>query len=136
MAQFYLLSVVTNVLAGLALAGDYLGEKIAFLSSWKGIRERKGALIAIGLSAAVVGVLKLIFRSPGERVYVAGDLLPALLGIVQGAALLAEGFRQRVESSEQLESVSRAVLTYRVPVGIAGMVVAFLHFLVPRVLFL
>jgi hypothetical protein len=136
MPQFYLLSVVTNVLAGLALAGDYLGEKIAFLSSWKGIRERRGVLIAIGVSAAVVGILKLIFRSPGESVYVAGDLLPALLGIVQGAALLAEGFRQRVESSEPLESVSKAVLTYRVPLGIAGMVVAFLHFLMPRVLFL
>jgi hypothetical protein len=136
MPQFYLLSVVTNVLAGLALAGDYLGEKIAFLSSWKGIRERRGVLIAIGVSAAVVGILKLIFRSPGESVYVAGDLLPALLGIVQGAALLAEGFRQRVESSEPLESVSKVVLTYRVPLGIAGMVVAFLHFLMPRVLFL
>jgi len=136
MPQIYLLSVVTNVLAGLALAGDYLGEKLGFLSSWKGVRERRGVLIAIGVSAAVVGVLSLIFRSPGERVYVAGDLLPALLGVVQGAALLAEGFRQRVEESEQLESVSKAVLTYRVPLGIGGIVVAFLHFLMPRVLFL
>lgn len=136
MPQFYLLSVVTNVLAGMALAGDYLGEKLAFLAGWKNIRERRGLLIGIGVAAAVVGVLKLIFRSPGEDVYVAGDLLPALLGIFQGGALLAEGFRQRVESSEQLESVSRAVLSYRVPVGIAGMVVAFLHFLLPGVLFL
>lgn len=136
MPQFYLLSVVTNVLAGLALAGDYLGEKLAFLSGWKSVRDRRGLLIGIGVAAAVVGVLKLIFRSPGEDVYVAGDLLPALLGIFQGGALLAEGFRQQVESSEQLENVSRAVLSYRVPVGIAGMVVAFLHFLFPGVLFL
>ena len=136
MAQFYLLSVVTNALAGLALAGDFLGEKLAFLSSWRNVRDRKGLLIGIGLAAAVVGVLKLIFRSPGEDVYVAGDLLPALLGLFQGGALLAEGFRQRVEASEQLENVSRAVLTYRVPAGIAGMAVAFLHFLLPGVLFL
>jgi hypothetical protein len=136
MPQIYLLSVVTNVLAGLALAGDYLGEKLGFLSSWKGVRERRGELIVIGISAAVVGVLSLIFRSPREHVYVAGDLLPALLGILQGAALLAEGFRQRVEESEQLESVSKAVLTYRVPLGIGGVVVGFLHFLLPGVLFL
>jgi hypothetical protein len=135
-AQFYLLSVVTNALAGLALAGDFLGERLAFLASWKNVRDRRGLLIGIGLAAAVVGVLKLIFRSPGEKVFVAGDLLPALMGLFQGGALLAEGFRQRVESSQQLENVSRAVLSYRVPVGIAGMVVAFLHFLLPGVLFL
>jgi hypothetical protein len=135
-AQLYLLSVVTNALAGMALAGEFLGDKLAFLSSWKNIRDRRGLLIGIGLAAAIVGVFKLIFRSPGEDVPVAGDLLPALLGIIQGAALLAEGFRQRVEGSEKLESVSKAVLTYRVPVGIAGMVVAFLHFLMPGVLFL
>lgn len=136
MAQFYLLSVVTNALAALALAGDYLGERLAFLAAWKNVRERRGLLVGIGLAAAIVGVLKLIFRSPGEDVYVAGDLLPALFGIFQGALLLAEGFRQRVESSEQLESVSRAVLTYRVPAGIAGLVVAFLHFLLPGIVIL
>jgi hypothetical protein len=136
MPQLYLLSVVTNVLAGLALAGGYLGEKLAFLASWRDLRDKRALLITIGLAAAVVGVLKLIFRSPGEQVYVAGDLLPALLGIVQGGVVLAEGLRQRVQSSQQLENVSRAVLSYRVPVGIAGMVVAFLHFLLPGILFL
>lgn len=136
MPQFYLLSVLTNVLAGLTLAGDFLGEKMAFLASWKSVRERRGLVIGIGLAAVAAGVLKLIFRSPGEGVPVAGDLLPALLGIIQGGALLAEAFRQRVEASQQLESVSRVVLSYRVPLGIAGLVVAFLHFLMPRVLFL
>jgi len=134
--QFYLLSVVMNVLAGMALAGDFLGEKLGFLAVWKNVRERRGLIIGIGVAAVVAGLLKLIFRSPGETVPVAGDLLPALLGIIQGGALLAEGFRQRIEASEQLESVSRAVLSYRVPLGIAGLVVALLHILMPRVLFL
>ena len=136
MPQFYLLSVVMNVLAGMALAGDFLGEKLGFLAVWKNVRERRGLIIGIGVAAVVAGLLKLIFRSPGETVPVAGDLLPALLGIIQGGALLAEGFRQRIEASEQLESVSRAVLSYRVPLGIAGLVVALLHILMPRVLFL
>ena len=136
MPQFYLLSVVMNVLAGLALAGDFLGEKLGFLAVWKNVRERRGLIIGIGVAAVAAGLLKLIFRSPGETIPVAGDLLPALLGIIQGGALLAEGFRQRVEASEQLESVTRAVLSYRVPLGVAGLVVAFLHFLMPRVLFL
>jgi drug/metabolite transporter (DMT)-like permease len=136
MAQFYLLSIVTNILAGLALAGDYLGERIPFLSSWKNIRERRGWLIGIGVSAAVVGVIKLIIPSPGETVPVAGDLLPALFGMGQGAALLADAFRKRVATSERLENVSRAVLTYRVPLGIAGIVVALVHFFVPQVVIL
>ena len=35
MAQFYFLSILSNIVAGLTLAGDYLGEKIPFLASFR-----------------------------------------------------------------------------------------------------
>jgi hypothetical protein len=132
MAQFYLLSILANIVAGLTLAGDYLGEKMPFLSSFKNLRDNKNAAIGIGAAAALIGLIKLFVPSPGEIVPVAGDLLPAVTGMLLGGLLLVEAFRQKVEGKgEHLEKISQAVLTYRVPLGIAGVAVAILHFLLP-----
>ncbi len=134
MAQFYLLSILANMIAGLTLAGDYLGEKMPFLASFKNLRANRTAQTIVALAAIVIGVIKLIVLSPGEDVPVVGDLLPALTGIVLGALLLMEAFRPAVDSrGESAQKISKAVLTYRVPVGIAGVAIAFLHFLLPGV---
>jgi hypothetical protein len=130
--QFYLLSVLANLVAGLTLAGDYLGAKFAFLASFKNLRDNRPATIVIAVAAAVIGLLKLVILSPRESVPVAGDLLPALAGIVLGVILLAEVFRERVESRGQgIQKLSKLALSYRVPVGIAGVVIALAHFLLP-----
>ncbi len=134
MAQIYLLSVLSNIVAGLTLAGDYLGEKIPFLATFKNLRANRPASVTIGVVTAIIGIIKLIVPSPGETIPVVGDLLPALTGIALGVILLVDSFRATVESrGEQLKKISTAVLTYRVPVGIAGVVVAILHFLFPGV---
>jgi hypothetical protein len=130
--QFYFLSIVANIVAGLTLSGDYLGARFGFLSSFKNLRDNRPSAIIIALVAVAVGVLKLIILSPRETVPVAGDLLPALTGIVVGGILLVEAFRQKVEAAGQsAEKLSRVVLSYRVPVGIAGVVIALVHFLFP-----
>jgi hypothetical protein len=68
---------------------------------------------------------------------VVGDLLPGLMGLVLGAVLLGQAFRSRVEKAgPKADQVARVVIGYQVPIGIAGMVVATLHFLFPQVLFL
>jgi hypothetical protein len=132
MAQFYFLSILSNIVAGLTLAGDYLGEKIPFLASFKNLRANRPATVTIGIVTIIIGIIKLIVLSPGESIPVVGDLLPALTGIAVGGILLVEAFRQRVESQgESLKKISATVLTYRVPVGIAGVVVAVIHFLFP-----
>jgi hypothetical protein len=126
MAQIYLLSVVANIVAGFTLAGDYLGERASLLASFKNLRDNRGAMIG---------------RSPGERVPVAGDLLPALAGIALGLLLLfesrgARGASEQPAEERQVEKVARSVLTYRVPVGLIGAGLGFLHFLLPGVLLL
>lgn len=137
MLQLYLLSIVANILAGLTLSSDYLGEKISILSSFKMLRENRVAEITIGAAAVIIGVFKFIITSPGEGVPVVGDLLPALAGVALGLIMLGEAFHQKVESrSESIRKVSRTVLSYRVPVGIGGVVIAVLHFFIPGVLFL
>jgi len=132
MPQFYLLSIVSNVLTGLVLSGDYLGSRLPFLAAFRSWLEHRGAAIALGVVTAVVGVFKLIILSPGEKVPVAGDLLPALAGIALGATLFFEASLRRPNPSEsKVDRYAKAVLSYRVPLGLAGLAVALLHFLFP-----
>jgi hypothetical protein len=140
MAQFYLLSIFANVIAGLTLAGDFLGDRVAFLASFKNLRANRTAQAILGGVTLVVGVIKLFVGSPGELVPVAGDILPALMGIVLGGVLLVETFRPgsdaQAEKYAQVKKISKAVLSYRVPLGIAGVAVALVHFLLPSVVIL
>jgi hypothetical protein len=137
MAQFYLLSVFANIVAGLTLAGDYLGERVAFLASFKNLRGNRAAQIVIGVIALCVGVITLFVRAPGDTVPIVGDLLPSLAGIAMGLTLLVESFRQQVDSrGPQAEKLSKALMSYRVPAGIAGVSIAVLHFLFPAAVIL
>lgn len=137
MPQFYLLSIVVNAFTGLLLSAEYLGRKVAFFTEWRKLLENRTFKVTLGIVAAAIGVLKLIVRSPGESVAVVGDLLPAMAGILLGAILLVESFRGRVEKAgDKVDRVANAVIGYRVPIGIAAMVIAGLHFLLPQILFL
>ena len=137
MAQFYLLSIVSTILAGLALSGDYLGSRLAFLATFRSWMEHRGVAIGLGVATAVVGILKLFVRSPGETIPVAGDLLPALAGMALGAALFFEASLRRPSATEsKVDRYAKAVLSYRVPLGLAGIAVALLHFLFPGVVIL
>jgi hypothetical protein len=143
MPQFYLLTVVSTVVAGLALSSDYLGTKSEFFGSFRFLRQNRSIQITAGLVTSVIGVLKLVFRSPGEGVIIVGDLLPAAVGIILGIILIGEAFRQHPKAEgepegveKSVEKVTEAITPYRVPVGIAGVVVGLLHFIFPRILFL
>jgi hypothetical protein len=134
MAQLYMLSILSLLGAGLILASDFLVGRMEWLSGLKDFAERRGIRIAVGVVAGVVGILKLIVRSPGETVPVAGDLLPALAGIALGGLLLADTLRvPREEEPVAVDKVTRAVMPYRTPLGIAGVVIAVLHFLIPAI---
>ena len=137
MAQIYFLSIIANIVAGLTLAGDYLGERIAFLAPFKDLRANRVAVTIVAALALVVGILKLIVLSPGETVPFAGDLLPGLAGIVMGGLLAVEAYRpQAAVQGEAIERISKTVLTYRVPLGIAGVAIAIAQFLFPGVIIL
>jgi hypothetical protein len=137
MEQFYLLSVVANVIAGLALSSDYLGKRVSFIGGFKSLRENKSAEITLGVVTAIVGVLKLIIKSPGEDIPVAGDLLPGIVGVALGLLLLVEAFQQKVEaSSESIAKAQQTVFNYRAPIGITGVAIALIHFFIPGILFL
>ncbi|MCL2609116.1 MAG: hypothetical protein FWD94_04340 [Treponema sp.] len=138
MLQIYLLSVLCNGLAGfLFVYGD---------GSFEGKPESKplgGAFtMLVGILSAVTGFLKLLI--PVERPLLIGDLLPALAGILAGFMLVYGFYRGRkigeeaagLESGGRMETFGDVLLLRKKPVGIACIVIAVLHFILPGALFL
>ena len=159
--QFYFLSIVTNLVAGLALAGDYLAPRFPGLQALLPGFNRQSVRLTIGGVTAAVGVLKLLVYANPLQIVVVGDLLPALAGIVLGGALVVtalrpteeeageqdagmerpvhttkEGSTRVVAADGPVEKTAQLALGYRVPVGLAGMAVAVLHFLFPGAMLL
>ena len=135
--QVYSLSVVMNFLAGLALCGDMVATWIPSLAPLAKLREGRLRRLLIGAGASLVGLVKLFVRSPGENVAVAGDLLPSLAGIALGLMLVSDALQE--EENRDRKSLARIAMVareYRVPLGIAGVLVALLHLLLPGVLLL
>jgi hypothetical protein len=134
MMQFYFLSIFANMLAGLTLTSDYFAEKYKAFLPFRELLAKNNVKTAIGISAFVIGFLKILL--PVQTVVV-GDLLPALAGLAMGASLILGLLRERTKvSAETVDNLEKTVMTYRVPLGIAGLVISALHFLLPRALFL
>lgn len=137
MVQFYFLSIIANFFGGVALAADYLGSKFPSFESMKGTFEKREVKIGIGFTALIVGIFKLIVKPVGWAIPVAGDLIPALTGIAVGLILLLDSLKQKTgPEKENIAKMEKAVMTYKMPLGIFSIIVAFLHFLFPGALLL
>jgi hypothetical protein len=137
MLQFYFLSIFANILAGLTLTSDYLADKYKAYLPFKELFSKKNVKTTIGIFAFVVGFLKLLIRSTPSDVPVVGDFLPAVAGLAMGAGLVLGIIKERgTVSAEKVDNLEKAVTNYRVPLGIAGLAISALHFLVPGALFL
>ncbi len=130
MLQFYLLSVICNLMAGMTLAFDAILKKAPKLSGLEDILSTRKGKLATGLSALLVGFITLFV--PADSTLILGDLIPSLAGMAMGIALLFEVFRQdAVFPSESGEKADRPPFAYRTTLGLIGMAVAVLHFFLP-----
>ena len=137
MAQIYFLVIIANIVAGLSLSSGYLGKRIPIVAIFDKFREGRKTPITVGIATTIIGILKLIVRSPGETTPVAGDLAPALIGILLGVVLLNTAFQPKPATNNgEVEKAEKAMIRYRVPIGIIGIVGALVHFLFPGVLIL
>lgn len=136
MVQFYFLSVITNLLAGLLLSSDMLEGKFSSLSSFKKIFEGKSNKLFFGVLTGIVGFLKFLSATEGD-VIVVGDLLPAIFGLGMGIALIVDYYKSRSDVvSPAVENINALVIKNKGVIGILGIIISLLHFLFPRVLFL
>ena len=116
---------------------QYLGDKLEFFSSVRNILLKVGVKTVVVVVSVLVRIFKLIIKSPGETVLVAGDLMPALAGSGIGGVLLLDIFRRKVKrSSESVDNAMNVVMTYHTLLGVFAIIVAILHFVFPGILIL
>jgi hypothetical protein len=160
MVQFYTLSVIVNLLVGLLLTTNEKEGKTTLLGKIKELFEEKGAKFSLGILSLIVGLFKILTPTAGD-VAVVGDLLPAITGLSLGVVLLLDFFKASSGMPAGAKNVSTKVektpaktdkttakagdtpvltgnlvsyiLANRKYIGIAGIVVSILHFLMPEV---
>ncbi len=163
--HIYLLSVLTTIAAGATLAADYLVDRVPVLEPLRRFAASSRAKGTLGAIALVIGFVKLFWRAPGE-VIIVGDFLPAISGMLLGAMLMIDRFQKRrlpegsveqgggvdqvvgdeqdqaaaAESSDSgatgIARIDETLRPYRTPLGLAGIGVGVIHFLLASVLFL
>jgi hypothetical protein len=136
MIQFYLLSVLLNIVAGYAL---YSYESEPRGSLFDGIRvflKDQTVRLIMGILTFTVGFFKLLTVMRGD-VPVVGDLLPSVAGMAVGVTLLLEFYRSTANvSTDAIDKLDRIFIANRRLVGIVAMVSGLVHFLFANVLFL
>ncbi len=137
MYQFYLLSIVCNILIAFALAADTLEDKAPAVADCVArLMERKGFPAGLGAAGFVVGVFKVLSVTAGD-VVVIGDALPALAGILGGGALFFESREGKAGVGAPAAAFLESLLTKRRTLwGLLALLAAALHFFFPAVLFL
>ncbi|MDR1618980.1 MAG: hypothetical protein LBS06_08070, partial [Treponema sp.] len=104
MIQFYFLSILFNLVSGYLLVTDRPEAEESVESSLK-FPVNSGTLkLILGILTALTGLLKLLSSVEGD-VPVAGDLLPALTGMVAGVVLVFSYYRE--QSTLETEGVKR-----------------------------
>ena len=131
MLQFYFLSIVSNMLAGMSLASDWISQKIPGMAGFATSLTSRRAKLICGLAALLVGIGTLFV--PVEGPIIIGDLFPSVMGMAMGIALLFEVFRQdAVLPAERSDKPQRLPVAYRTALGILGIASAVLHFFLPE----
>jgi hypothetical protein len=137
MYQFYFLSILLNLLAGIALAFDSLDEKLGLSRFFnREVFAQSGFRVTVGILTLIVGVFKFLSVTAGN-VPVVGDLLPAVMGVLLGLSLIVMFYKDRsTVSSPIIETLDAVLIKNRTVLGVLGIIAAIMHFLFPSVLFL
>ena len=136
MFQLYLLTVLTNILAGLALATGFLTERFERFSEYTDFMGNAVYRIVLAFLSVLVGIINLFPTYSGD-IAVLGELFPSLAGIVTGILLFTEYISSRkkedesktAELADKVEKFSGPYLTI---VGIASIIIGILHAILPK----
>ena len=147
MIQFYLLSIVCNLIAGLYLflspenreKKDKASEKTEVrpqivLPGFMSIFSNRMVKFWLGLSAIIIGIFKIL--SPvNSTIVFAGDLLPLLSCIIVGCVFIIDFFKASSEvASDTIMKLDSIILQNKKYIGMFAILTAVLHFLFPDLL--
>lgn len=136
MIQFYLLSVILNIVAGYSLVSYHAGAKG---TKFDGIREflRDATVrLVVGVLTVSVGFFKLLSVMRGD-IPIIGDFVPSAAGLASGFSLLLEFYKANSTASiGPLEKFVAFLESNRRIVGLSAMASGLMHFLFANFLFL
>ncbi len=137
MVQFYLLAVCLNIVGGLVLSADFFSEKIPFLTTLReAVLEKQSWKVIFIILFLFTGIFKILSVTKGD-VPVVGDLLPALSLLVLGISFFSGFIKDRSETEGTIIHRIDSILSPNSHIiGVSAVVVGFLHFIFPAVLFL
>ncbi len=156
MAQFYFLSIMLNILAGLILvygknyAAEVISEDdVTVIDESDGDDELSGETgasqlgldtlsfrLITGILCVFVAFMKILSVFRGD-IPVIGDLIPALAGLLAGASILLEYYIYSTQNELVLpENLQSVFLGKRKIIGFVCFGAAVLHFIFPQVMFL
>lgn len=136
MFQLYLLTVLTTILSGAALASGFLSERFERFSEYTEFMTNSLYRVILGAVSLLVGIINLFKTYPGDIGFL-GELFPSLAGIIAGILLLVEFMNARKEDDESKASeiagkVGQFSGPYLTIVGVASVVIGILHAVLPR----
>jgi hypothetical protein len=135
MLQFYFLSILCNAAAGFVL---FRNEEYPVSDDprFRFSIHNESFRLSLGILVCVTALLKILSVVQGD-IWVIGDLIPALAGILSGFILIFEYYRHHSDiESEKSEKLEIFFEKNRKWIGILAMASAALHFLFPTVMFL
>jgi hypothetical protein len=143
MIQFYLISVILNIVGGYTLCPDAAASRGSSFDGVRSFLRERSPRLVLGILSAVTGAFKLLTVMRGD-VPVVGDFLPATVGIAVGATLLIDIYGGRPSMKEGAEGsapkidgkLERFLMMNKGAIGIAGIIAGVVHFLFPMVMFL
>ena len=137
MLQFYFLSILLNSLTGLTLIFNSYTEKSQ--DSLKNVPDfftNNTFKLVIGILCCFTALIKLLTSFPGS-ILIMGDLLPAVVGVLGGIAVLFDYYMNNSPSETKLNpKLETIIVTNKKYIGVLCVLSALLHFLFPRVIIL
>ena len=136
MFQLYLLTVLTTILAGSALASGFLSERFERFSDYTEFMANPVYRVILGSVSILIGIINLFKTYEGD-IAVLGELFPSIAGVVTGLILLAEFVNKRREDDEGTAAeiagkVGKFSGPYLTVIGISTVVIGVLHAILPR----
>ncbi|MBN2658129.1 MAG: hypothetical protein JXR86_13800 [Spirochaetales bacterium] len=137
MLQIYFLSVLTNIVAGLTISSKFLSTKIDGFLVFSEKMENRMFRVVLGSITLLTGLFALLNHSETSMA-ILGDLLPAVTAMAMGLILFINYFFSGEENGDNkfVQSVKELTDKYGNVLGIAGIIVGLIHFLIPTALFL